>query len=81
MKIGIERKQFDFEELKNGLLIVYYRPFSSSYSKKVYFTLFEQHTLWYNLAFSCKKDKPYWVDMNYLAEFIENHHGQTITCI
>ena len=81
MKTGVERKQFDFEHLKNGLMVVYYKPFSSSFSKKQYFTLFEQHTMWYNLADSCKKDKPDWVYLNYLAEFIETHHGQVITAI
>ena len=81
MQLEVSRKQFDFEELKNGLLVVTFNPFSSKFNKKRYFTLFEQHTKWYNLAFACKKDNPDWVYLSYLADFVINHHGQIIEAI
>lgn len=81
MKINAELKQFDFEHLKNGLLVVTYKPFSSPLSKKQFFTLFEQHTRYYNLAMKVSEKCANWVEINYLAQFIEEYHGQIISQI
>lgn len=78
MKTSVKRKQLEFEELKNGMLMVTYNPVSSTFNKKRYYTLFDQHTIWYNLAHSCMKDDADWVYINYLAEFVEEHHAQII---
>ena len=81
MKINVERKQFDFEHLKNGLLVCTFKPVTWKVAKKQYFTLFEQHTRYYNLAMKVSEDTASWAEINYLAEFIEDHHGQIIPCI
>ncbi len=81
MKIDVEHKQFDFETLKNGLLMVTYKPVMSRLDKKIYYTLFEQHTRYYQMAMECNKENANWVYLNYLADFVENHHGQIIPCI
>lgn len=81
MKINIEQKQLDFEQLKNGILVVTFKPITWKIAKKQYFTLFEQHTRYYNLAMKVAEGKGNWVEINYLAQFIEEHHGQVIPCI
>ena len=50
-------------------------------SKKQYFTLFEQHTRYYNLAMKVYEDTANWVEINYLAEFVEINHGKVIESI
>ena len=78
MKLNVERKHLDFEHLKNGILVVTFKPFSSKMSKTQYFTLFEQHTRYYNLAMKVEEDNANWVEINYLAEFVEINHGKVI---
>lgn len=42
MYLDPDRKQFDFEELKDGSIAVSFRPVSSRMCKKTYFVLFRK---------------------------------------
>lgn len=74
----VNRKQFDFERLKNGNLYVTFRPVSTKFEKKEYSVLFTKRAEYYHLAVSVLLDSCNDFELRHLADFVETYNGQTI---
>lgn len=74
----VNRKQFEFERLKNGNLYVTFRPFSSKFEKKQFSVLFTTRAEYYHLAISVYVNACNDFEMRHLADFVETYDGQTI---
>lgn len=81
MYLDPDRKQFDFEELKDGSLAVTFRPISSRLCKKTHFVLFRPHTRYLDLARKIKSNQYNWVEISWFADFLKNHDKQVINSI
>lgn len=74
-------KHFDFQELGNGLLSVTFRPMLSRFSKTYHYCLFEPGSIYYDVAIKCMNGSDYWLEINWLAEFVRKYDRQIITSI
>ena len=74
-------KHFDFHELGNGLLSVTFRPMLSRFCKTKHYCLFEPGTIYYDVAMKCKNGSDYWLEINWLAEFVKKYDRQIIPVI
>ena len=74
-------KHFEFQELGNGLLSVTFRPMMSRYCKTRHYCLFEPGTKYYDVAVKCKNGSTYWLEINWLAEFVKKYDRQIIPAI
>lgn len=81
MFTSVEYKQFDFEEIKDKVIIVSLNPFSSRLNKKRYNTVFMAGNQYYDLAKKVQMKLHNWVELNYLAIFVAKHDGQVINSI
>ena len=81
MFTSVEYKQFDFEEIKDKVIIVSFNPFSSRLNKNRYNVVFMSGNQYYDLANKVKMKLHNWVELNYLAEFVKQYNGQVINSI
>lgn len=81
MYLNIKKEQFEFQQLNNGFLFVTFKPVMTRKDTKKFFCLFTSGNRYFDLAFNVMKSNCNWVELNYLAQFVQDYNNQIITSI
>lgn len=81
MYTDVNYNQFEFQEVKDKLIIVTFKPITSRFSKLQRNVVIMHGNRFYDLAKKCEMKLHNWVELNYLATFVQNYDGQVINSI